>query len=192
MRLRFRYMVEHIKNSYGKIYSDFAKKLGIISKQYALLKIENRDIQGTCLENENKYETTLNICILQNLLTQFNEVKKWKEGRGGNNFKVECIWENKLPFGGIKKEDVNLSNNNDPEVGIVLDKLRHILSHPFPNSSGLEYTSESEGGNISSYSFIETDTTREKVFSVTLTPEQIRDLLLKLSEYLGTIASDEE
>lgn len=172
-------MGKYSVNSYGKIYSDLAGRLWKITEHYDSLEIDNH----------LKYESTLYICILQNLLTQFNEIKNWKEGRGKETFDVKNIWENVLPFGGIKSKNVVLPKDDNLKIGFVLDKLRHILSHPFPYSSGLEYTSESIEGIISSYTFIETNTqTGEQVFLVILTPEELRGLLFELSSYLSKIA----
>jgi hypothetical protein len=174
-------MGEIKKNSYGKIYSDLSARLWKITEHYDLLQIEN----------EYKYESTLHICILQNLLTQFNEVMKWKNGRGGGDFKVEPVWENTLPFGGLNSENVRLPQVDNLKVGFVLEELRNILSHPFPLSSGLEYTSDSENGLITSYSFIGTNTqTNVQTFLVVLTPQEIRVLVFELSKYLSGIADD--
>ena len=169
-------MSKYEVNLYGKIYSDFAYRLGVIAKQYDSLQIED----------EYKYESALYICILQNLLTQFNEVKKWATGRGRGTFEVEPIWDEELPFWGIDSSDIRVCNEGNLKIGCILDKIRDILSHPLPVKNGNEYISDSDLGKIVSYSFIGRNRqTGEIEFQVTLSSQKVKNLVANLSSYLS-------
>jgi len=174
-------MSKYEVNDYGKIYSDFAYRLGIIARQYDELQIED----------EYKYESTLYICILQNLLTQFWQVKDWaKHSRRKTPFDVEVVWDRELPFWGIYLSDVKVPKEENLNIGDILEEIRHILSHPLPVSSGLEYTSDSDLGKILLYNFIRKNQQQDIEFQVDLKSQQVKDLVAHLSDYLSNIAKE--
>ena len=101
------------EETYGKIYSDLARRLGIIAKQYDELKIDDED----------KYESTLYICILQNLLTQFDEIRERTTRGGKETFHVEPVWEENIPFWGIELLDVKIPNKASIKIGFILEAV---------------------------------------------------------------------
>jgi hypothetical protein len=136
----------------GQIYADLAYRLGKIIKQY------DEIIPRTHPYN---FDSSLCICILQNLLTIYDEM--FKKVRNGypisrSNFyynpNAHLIGENYLSLN--KSMVLNDTFNEGNNVGIFLKHLRNSLSHPtkinndvllpstgyFSNSNGMKTIKE--------------------------------------------------
>ncbi len=169
-------MGKYYKNNYGKIYSDLAGRLGVIAQQYDSLQIEDK----------YKYESTLYICILQTLLTQFNEIKNEIEEGKNNDFAIEKIWTEDWDYWKIDTTTLNSSKNNDLKIDYVLENLRHILSHPHPISQNIGYESTDENDKIAEYKFYRVH--KGDVFSMEMPTLSLKILVERLSEYLSNVA----
>ena len=170
-------MGEHQKNSKNKIYSSFACRLGKIVKQYDELQ----------LEESEKYETTLYICVLQNLLTQFHEVvETGKNSEAKKATLNKNAWDECLPFWGIENRHLDkVSQGKNLKVKEVLSEIRHILSHPLSESDGLVYESISPAGKIDKYEFVRKNQQKHVIFCIALPIDNLRNLVIELSNYLS-------
>lgn len=165
-------MAEYRRDSYGKIYSALAERLLTIVNQYDDLAIEDA----------YKYESTLYICVIQSLLTQFHEKRNWAEREGPTDFTKE-IWNEDWNFWGIRTEALSSSEKKPLTIKYVVENLRHILSHPHPESQTCSYESTHENGKVNKYRF--TRKNREDTFIMEMRPLSLKALLEKLSNYLS-------
>jgi hypothetical protein len=154
-------MAKYQKNLNGKIYSDFAYRLGVIVQQY----------EGFEIKEEDKFESTLYVCALQSLSAQFCEF------RGEKN----TIASSELPVWGLESAQIS-KFPKDREINLknVLINIRDALCHPVADENYLLYDSTSENGKISEYEFV-----RSKNFRITIPAKNIRTLVLELSQYLS-------
>jgi hypothetical protein len=156
-------------NSKNKIYSSFAKRLGCIVNQYEALQINT----------ETKYETTLCVCVLQSLLTIYQELTKKKQRESH----VDKFFDNQLPQWGLEQHFVISPSNGQNTLSDVLEHLRHSLSHPNPFSESLGYTTIDINDEpiIGSYQFAHQD------FQMKIPVSNLRILVSELSNYLEAI-----
>lgn len=154
-------MGTHTRNTRGKVYSSFAYRLGVIVKQYEMFQIET----------SKKYETTLLVCVLQNLSTQFRVLSK------KHNPEIETP----LPIWGLELSQISKPpNKSNITLCQVIKYIRDALSHPFDNEHFVYEDIDNENGEIISYTF---QKTRE--FKVTIPIENLRTLVFELSNYLS-------
>jgi hypothetical protein len=166
LRINNHLMTAHPKNSNHKIYSSLAFRLGEIVDQYEKLN----------LPEEKNYLTTLYICALQNLLTQFCEVNKNANSMGNS----------RLPIWGIDETQVSkFPSDRIKCLGEVLCNIRDVLSHPFAEVDHLAYESKDENGTIVSYEF-----SRKKNFRVTVPVENLKTLIHSLVDFLKSGGAD--
>jgi hypothetical protein len=168
-------MGKYYTNSYGKIYSDLAYRLGVIAEQYDSLQIEDK----------YKYESTLYICVLQTLLTQFNEIKNEVEKRGAD-FNIEAIWNEDWSYWKIDTTTLSSSKDSPLNIKYVLENLRHILSHPNPIHNTCSYESNNENDKIIEYKFFRVN--HGDAFSMEMPTSSLKSLVEKLSDYLSKVA----
>ncbi len=148
-------------NSYGKIYSDFAYRLGVIVQQY----------DGFELNEEEKFETTLYVCVLQSLSAQFCSIPK----------EENTIAFIKLPIWGLDESQISkFPADKEANLGNVLINIRDALCHPVAEENYLVYDSNSKNGKISDYEFM-----RKKNFKVTIPVKNLKTLVIELSKYLS-------
>lgn len=140
--------MEYFRDDKDQIYSDFAYRLGQIIEQYDKIK------------NEEKFESTLYIVVLQSLLTIFNEKAKIKRKRELNN----SIFNKSLSDLNWGIEESCWINNSYVGENSLLNLLFHIrnaLSHPTLIFNNVEikstgYTTIKDGGGIiKKYRFID-------------------------------------
>ena len=175
-------MAKYFTNPYGKIYSDFAYRLGVVVQQYELLNLDSSNCE---LDDTNKYESTLYICVLQSLLTQFAEVKKWAANKkSSKDFDLKPVWDEDISYWRIEVSSIKISEGEDLTIGYLLGQIRHVLSHPLPVSDGMEYDTENENGMIVKYNFRRRDH-GNLTFSATFSSSALKELIAKLSEYLS-------
>jgi hypothetical protein len=150
-------MAEYYLDDQGQIYADLAYRLGKIINQYDEI-IQRND--------PHNFDSSLCICILQNLLTIYDEM--FSKVRNGfpisrSNFYYNPIVQlNDENYLGLNKSLVlNDTFNKKVNVGIFLKHLRNSLSHPtktyndvlFPSTG---YISNSNGMKIiKEYIFID-------------------------------------
>ena len=145
-------MAEYFLEPNGQIHADLAFRLGKIIEQYD-------SVDKSELFN---FDSSLCLCILQNLLTIYDE--KDKNGgfpltRENEYYDKNCNIHKKNYFN-ISKNLVDFDNNESIiTVGDFLKNLRNAMSHPtainleskFPSTG---YFSNSESKKIKSYTFI--------------------------------------
>ncbi len=175
MRWKFNFMGKYYKNTYGKIYSDLACRLSVIAQQYDSLQIEDK----------YKYESTLYICVLQTLLTQFNEIKNEVEKGGNDDFDIEKVWNEDWNSWKINTTTLSSSKGDSLNIKYVLENLRHILSHPHPTSKNCSYESINENDKITEYNFFRVN--NGDAFSMEMPTSSLKSLVEKLSDYLSKV-----
>ena len=143
--------MEYHRTEKGQIYADIAYRLGRIVCQYEKLSID-----------EDKFEATLYIAVLQNLLTNCCEHFKQMAGQSaffkeniesvGWGLRKRCWVENKY------KEDMILEN--------FIKRLRNAISHPTELYIDRDYPStgyttiKDNSGLIKKYRFFDSPDTR--------------------------------
>lgn len=150
-------MSEYERDYKDQIYSDFAFRLGKIANQYDKTKF-----------TDEKFEVTLYICILQNLLTNcLDSVLRSEDDKTCllltkiKPLLNKSIDEKNSPWG-LELSFIRINTfNEDLKVGSVIEKMRHSLSHPaqlkitkeYP-SSGYTTIPNDSTGKISKICFI--------------------------------------
>ena len=154
-------MGTHTKNSKQRIYSSFACRLGKIIKQYEELK----------LEEGKKYETTLYVCVLQNLVTQFRALSRAENS----------MIDTPLPIWGLESSQISRFPNpeNSLTLSRVITHIRDALSHPWSDNRFV-YEDTTENGTITGYTF-----QKPREFKITIPIENLRILVFELSHYLS-------
>ena len=166
-------MSEYERDYKNQIYSDFAFRLGKIANQY----------DGT--EHPNgKYEVTLYICILQNLLTNcLDGVLRSEENKNRPSLlKIKPLLERVVDENnnslGLKLSFVKKNTFDETlgslKVADIIERMRHSLSHPAQIDINQEYpssgytTKPDKTENISEVCFINSPDVRKnrpKLFS---------------------------
>ena len=113
--------MEYERTKEGLIQADLAKRLGTVLKQYSDFKI-----------NEEKFEVSLTLAILQNLLTNCMELLKElsKKERRENPFTNELT--DNLSDWGISNDCININTFEQGKITYekIFRHLRNALSHP--------------------------------------------------------------
>jgi hypothetical protein len=148
--------MEYFRDPKNKIQADMAYRLGMIAQQYSTLSVA---------EEEN-FSCTLDICILQNLLTYcvslLNAMGRHERPACclKKDLAIESLWG--LNSGMIKTNTFNGKTTGD----VVLRHIRNALCHPtdldlkgnFPSTG---YTTITDGsGMIREYCFVSSPDTR--------------------------------
>ena len=154
--------MEYFRDPKNQIYADMAYRIGRIVVQYENL-----------VEDDNKFESTLNFIALQNLLTNGQTYidSVLKDKRFDYIFK-QCIHETEV--WGISQSCVcNYTFYEKMTLENIIRKLRNAVSHPTPIDISSEFcgtgytTLISSNGKIEKYSFInspDTKNNRQKIF----------------------------
>lgn len=155
------------KNSYGKIYSDFAGRLGRIVLQYEEIIVrQNYEFE---IKEEEKFESTLYVCVLQSLSSQFRALTE------GEN----PLRDSPLPFWGLDESQISkFPNNEEINLGRVIQYIRDTLSHPWTDNRFV-YEDTNENGIITGYTF-----QKNKKFKITIPVNDLRTLISELSNFL--------
>ena len=145
-------MAEYFLEPNGQIHADLAFRLGKIIEQYD--SINKSDLFN--------FDSSLCLCILQNLLTIYDE----KEKNGGFPLTREYEYYNKncniqvKNYFNISKKLIEFDNNvSIITIGDFLKTLRNSMSHPTAinlksGHPSTGYYSNSENKKIKSYTFI--------------------------------------
>ncbi|HSV99551.1 MAG TPA: hypothetical protein VLI39_05220 [Sedimentisphaerales bacterium] len=142
--------MEYFRDPKNQIQADIAYRLGMIAKQYGALSAPP----------EEDFSVTLDVCILQNLLTTCIELLKSmsrNERRDSyltSDIGMSLVW-------GLRPEMIELNTFDGPLTReVMLRRLRNALSHPtvitldgrFPSTG---YTTIPDGsGAIRRYCFV--------------------------------------
>jgi hypothetical protein len=142
--------MEYFRDPRNQIQADIAHRLGMIANQYRTFSAP---------ANED-FSVTLDICILQNLLTTCTELRRQmsKHEKKGSYLTADI---GMARFWGLSPDMIAENTfRGRLSVGVVLDRLRNALSHPtvldlnqdFPSSG---YTTIPDGsGRIGRYCFV--------------------------------------
>jgi hypothetical protein len=149
--------MEYYRDPKNQIQADVAYRLGMIANQYRTLSAPT----------EEDFSVTLDVCILQNLLTTCAELlKSMSRNERQVNYPTADI--GKLIVWGLRPNMIEINTfRGQPTGEVVLRRLRNALSHPtaldindrFPSSG---YTTIPDGsGTIRRYCFVNSpDTAR--------------------------------
>jgi len=156
--------MEYHRHPKNQIQADFAYRLGKIANQYRTLSLPAKE----------DFSVTLDVCILQNLLTTCTELLKlMKANERRANYLTADI--EKASVWGLRPDMIAINTFRGQLTGdVVLKRLRNALSHPtaldidaeFPSSG---YTTIPDGSDtIRRYCFVNSPDTkpgRPKTFS---------------------------
>ena len=181
--------MEYYRQEKFRIEADLALRIGRIARQYKNLK----------LPESESYDVTLNLCLLQALLSQCNELMEKMDRIGKPDFGLhnpidEVCWglDNLVP-------DID-DFCGSLTIARLVKNLRNAMCHPTdfnPNAGtpSTGYTTIPDGSNmIKNVVFCNSpDVERSyrdripsaRVFMVTLTPSQLYSLVIKLSNLLA-------
>jgi hypothetical protein len=142
--------MEYYRDPKNLIQADFAYRLGIIANQYRTLSAPA----------EEDFSVTLDVCILQNLLTTCTELLKSMSRNEGQRKCLTAHIGESLVWG-LRPDMIKINTfRGQPTAEVVLERLRNALSHPtaldisdrFPSSG---YTTIPDGsGTIRRYCFV--------------------------------------
>ncbi len=147
--------MEYFRDSKNRIQADIAYRLGKIASQYRTFPEPY----------EQKFSVTLDVCILQNLLTTCSELLKGMIRNGKKHYLTADLSEK--PLWGLRQEIIESTFRDEPLSGeIVLKRMRNAVSHPtdldvsspFPSSG---YTTIPNGSKkICQYCFVNSPDTK--------------------------------
>ena len=147
--------MEYSEDPKNQIQAEFAYRLGMIAKQY----------RNSRPPAEEDFSVTLDVCILQNLLTTCTELLKAMARHERKAYLTADI-DTGLPWG-LRREMIKFNTFDGKLTGeVVLKRLRNALSHPtalnlddhFPSSG---YTTIPDGsGTIRRYCFVNSPDTK--------------------------------
>ena len=162
--------MEYFRTENGQIYADIAYRLGKIVIQYEKLKVP---------ANEEKFEATLYMAVLQNLLTISNEYVRTmidalkKQEKQDSHFRkdVDLCQDFEANEWGLRKgcwvenkfnEKINLQN--------FIERMRNSVSHPTdidyynPFTSTGYTTLDNDNTTIKKFGFVNSpDTTNNRI-----------------------------
>ncbi len=176
--------MEYFRDEKNKIQADMAYRLGKIAVQYE---------KSNFLED--KYSSTLDICILQNLLTHCVELFKVMERHDPQKKYLKANLKNETRWGlhhGLIKTNT-FKYDNELTVYDVLNSIRNSLSHPTGTDIEAEFPSTgyttvpSKSGKISHFCFIESPDTknnRPRIFNTEI------DANTHIKRYEGKMPKD--
>jgi hypothetical protein len=147
--------MEYFRDPKNQIQADIAYRLGMIANQYRTSRAPA----------EEDFSVTLDVCILQNLLTTCTELLKSMSRNERKAYLTADIGTG-LAWG-LRSEMISVNTfDGKLTVEVVLTRLRNALSHPtalnlndtFPSSG---YTTIPDGsGTIRRYCFVNSPDTR--------------------------------
>jgi hypothetical protein len=148
--------MEYFRDPRNQIQADFAYRLGVIAEQY-------RTISAPA---EKDFSSTLNVCILQSLLTTCTELMRAMSSHEQRRDNLGAEIGIPSPWGLRPEMVVRNTFRGSLTVELVLRRMRNALSHPtgldisdsFPASG---YTTIPDGsGAIRQYCFVNSPDTR--------------------------------
>ncbi len=149
--------MEYFRDSKNLIYADLAYRLGKIALQYERATF-----------TEKKYEVTLYISFLQNLLANCNElIRAMKDNERKKSYFKAKLSENSGMWG-ISEEEIkqNTFADEDLTYETVISRIRNSLSHPTSIDISSEYPStgyttiKDESRNIKKLCFVNSPDTK--------------------------------
>lgn len=149
--------MEYYRDQKNLIQADMAYRLGIVAWQYSNLS----------LPEDKKFSSTLNICILQNLLTNCITLLESMSRAERHRCYLTADLENQILWG-LNPGMIEINTFRTPRLtaAVVLRHIRNALSHPtqldpetsFPSTG---YTTLSGGsGRIHEYCFVSSPDTK--------------------------------
>ncbi len=162
--------MEYFRDPKNQIFSDMAYRLGKISDQYHRLKsLDENKLKGSLcapiLQNllslieKPKFEVSLDVTILQNLLTNCLELMRSLKGNEIRSTHLKRTLSS-IPFWGLSQTAIEFNSFPDTlTIFKVLEQMRNSLSHPgkidlkseYPTTG---YTTIESYPNISKFVFI--------------------------------------
>ena len=144
--------MEYFRDPNNQIYADQAFRLGKIISQYEKLNI-----------GKEKYEATLYLAVLQNLMTNSNEyARRMTQGERKNSIFKEFISDSKW---GINENCWQKNTfNEDKTLGNFITRIRNSVSHP----TNIDITSEFPS---TGFSTIKDDSKKIKMFRFINSPD---------------------
>jgi hypothetical protein len=113
--------MEYFRDPKNQIQADIAYRLGIVAKQYS---------SASFPENEN-FSSTLDICILQNLLTNcVTLLDSMAKNERKASFLTSELSVKKFWGLSVDQVKVNTFRSNQLKINDVLKHIRNALSHP--------------------------------------------------------------
>jgi HEPN pEK499 p136 len=111
--------MEYFRTEDGQIQADFARRLGIVLKQYHQINL---------LE---KYEVSLSLTILQSLLTNCTELLNGLKSRETRENPLYKSPINSTDWG-FNEENIKFNSFYQPEITVekIIRHIRNALSHP--------------------------------------------------------------
>jgi hypothetical protein len=187
--------MEYYHQEKFKITADLALRIGRITQQYGAFR----------MPPDQNYEITLNLCLLQTLLTHCKELMIKMGRRGGPDLGLHDSISD-LSRWGLGKIDVETDDFEGPlTMARFLNHLRNAMCHPTEMNPDARipmsgYTTIPDGSKIlRKVVFCDSpDAKRDgkmphltvRVFLVTLTTVQLKALVLNLSNLLAQPAID--
>lgn len=152
--------MEYFRDNKNRIQADMAYRLGKVAVQYEEFPLL-----------EEKYSSTLDICILQNLLTNCVELFRLMERHDPQKKYLKADLINQSQWG-LHQELIRINTfryDNRLTVYDVLNSIRNALSHPTSTNIEADFPSTgyttvpNNSGQISHFCFIESpDTSNNK------------------------------
>jgi hypothetical protein len=140
--------MDYIRSKDGQIQADFARRLGIILKQYHESNLEE------------KYEVSLSLSILQSLLTNCVELLKQLKDREKRTNPIYSSPIDRIVWG-FSEESIKYNSFNQPNINVekVIRHIRNALSHPtkvdlLSSSKTTGYTTNNNSPSIENIIFI--------------------------------------
>jgi hypothetical protein len=176
----------YLETDEGRQYADMAARFLKILEQY----------KKNVPEGGDKYEDTLHLAILQNLVTHVADNEKLQKSLG--NICLGVDGEKIFVCGEFLKKEAD--KDKSFEVLLCIH-LRHALSHPSLSSKDYDEALSSKGcdnikniktgyfakeanGNLAEYIFCRN---RGGICVIRLTVEQVREITKKLAGYLSSL-----
>lgn len=175
--------MQYYEDDKNKIQADIAHRLGKVSLQYSAFCLR--------LPSDEDFAATLDICILQNLLTNCIELLREMLNAEKKEEKNRCfkiLLEADPPWGLSKSMvEKNTFSTKDLSVEDFLRHLRNALSHPTPTKSDTDYPSTGYTaiynlGQVSQYIFVTSPDARE---NKPMTWDTIEDVNVHFSQSGG-------
>jgi hypothetical protein len=113
-------IMKYFEDEKNRIQADMAYRVGMIQMQYQSLHVS----QGA------KFEDTLNLCLLQNLLTNCHELMSSMARENGEELGLKVPLSTMATWGIDAIEIQNDSFEGDLTVEVFLNHLRNAMSHP--------------------------------------------------------------
>lgn len=166
-------MVDYDRNANNQIQANLAGRINEIARQYATLD----------LKEQERFDATLHICLLQTLLTSCNELMKFKIPKAfEKEYSISPIWKVQLDILENTFYSSKTIKNKD-----ILTHIRDALSHPVVAEYSellTGYTTEKDesSGQIVAFVFTSSPDKKNDTSIKTYLSEQIANEALRTSK----------